>query len=184
MRFLSFFQSESLSPDFGCFIFLFLIDLFYFSFFSCLFWIIFPLSWRPHVRLRSFASPFFSCPSIFLLPNRERTSINGLSFFLALPITMMFFLVFEPSVTQSGSIMANSFFLFSSSHSAVLTERSYDPCHHSKLIKPSGILLGPVPFFLHDLDGFFLLFFLFIFLTVRYWGASILDCCRFVFDGS
>ena len=48
-------------------------------------------------------------------------------------------------MTQPGSTMANSSFF--SSHSAVLTEMSYDPCHHSKLRKPSGTLAGPVPVF-------------------------------------
>ena len=88
------------------------------------------------------------------------------------PNTMMFFLVFEPSVTQPGSTMANSSFF--SSHSAVLTEMSYDPCHHSKLRKPSGTLSGPVPVF-YMILMVFSSFFLFIFLTVCYWGASILD---------
>ena len=55
-------------------------------------------------------------------------------------------------MTQPGSTMANS--SFSSSLSAVLTEKSYDPYHLSKLIKPSGTLSGPVPVSLHDRDGF------------------------------
>ena len=53
-----------------------------------------------------FLSIYFS-PAESWADQHQRTVL-----FLALPITMMFFLVFEPSVTQSGSIMANSFFFF------------------------------------------------------------------------